>query len=127
MAIFKGNNKTKVSLLGVNDTGVSIITRGTVIKGKITAQSEIHIEGNFEGQIQSESVIVINNGGTGKGNIKANKMIINGLFEGESKCDCIEIHSQGKYRGDIFTDDLLIERGGSFIGSSHTKNDIKNN
>lgn len=120
MALFS-NNKGKTPLLGVNNNGVSLITEGTIIKGKIKAQSEIHIQGVFEGDIDSQSTIVIDSSGKSKGNMKANRMVINGLFEGESKCTNIEILSEGKYRGDIYADDLVIEKGGSFHGTSHPK------
>ena len=53
-----------------------------------------------------------------KGEISANKVIINGLFEGKITAQHIEILTSGKAQGTIQTDNLCIERGGCFVGET---------
>ncbi len=119
--IFGGDKKPKQQLISVNNAGMSFVANGTSIKGNISAQSEIFIEGHFEGEISSQSTVVIGENGRGQGTIKANRMVINGTFEGESECEIIEIMTSGKHKGEIIADELVIERGGSFVGNSSKK------
>ncbi len=53
-----------------------------------------------------------------KGEISANKVIINGLFEGRIVAQSIEILTAGKAQGIMQTDNLCIERGGCFVGET---------
>lgn len=119
--IFGGEKKSKQQLISVNNAGMSFIANGTIIKGNINAQSEIFIEGQFEGEILSQSTVVIGENGKGKGTIQANRMVVNGVFEGESECEIIEIMASGRHNGEIIVNELVIERGGSFVGNSRKK------
>lgn len=53
-----------------------------------------------------------------KGEINADKVIINGLFEGKIIAKSIEVLAAGKAQGTMQTDNLCIERGGSFVGET---------
>lgn len=53
-----------------------------------------------------------------KGDINADKVIINGLFEGKIVANSIEVLTSGKALGLMQTDNLCIERGGSFVGET---------
>ena len=119
--IFGGEKKSKQQLISVNNAGMSFIANGTIIKGNINAQSEIFIEGQFEGEIFSQSTVVIGENGRGKGTIQANRMVVNGIFEGESECEIIEIMASGTHKGEIIVNELVVERGGSFVGNNRKK------
>lgn len=53
-----------------------------------------------------------------KGEISANKVIINGQFQGKIVAQSIEVLAAGKALGVMQTDNLCIERGGSFVGET---------
>lgn len=75
----------------------------------------------MEGKINTEKTLIISRSGRVKGEIIADKVIINGLFEGECYANHVEILPHGKAQGVIHSDELSIERGGNFIGESqHT-------
>ncbi|MEE2023193.1 polymer-forming cytoskeletal protein [Alkalimonas sp. MEB004] len=78
----------------------------------------MHIDGYMEGKINTEKTLVISRSGRVKGEIIADKVIINGLFEGECYANHVEILPDGKAQGCIHSDELSIERGGQFIGES---------
>lgn len=52
-------------------------------------------------------------------------MVINGLFEGNCYANTVDILSNGKAHGSMHTDDLCIERGGSFLGHTQPTADEK--
>lgn len=78
----------------------------------------MQVDGYVEGKIVSEKTLVISGTGRIKGELTADKVIINGLFEGDCFANTVEILPQGKAHGVIHCDDLSIERGGSFIGKT---------
>lgn len=78
----------------------------------------MQVDGYLEGKITSEKTIVISASGRIKGEVTADKLIINGLFDGECYANTVEVLPQGKAHGTIHSDDLSIERGGSFIGKT---------
>jgi cytoskeletal protein CcmA (bactofilin family) len=76
----------------------------------------MQVDGYVEGKISSEKTLIISAVGRIKGEVTADKVIINGLFDGQIFANTVEILPQGKVQGTIHTKDLCIERGGSFIG-----------
>ncbi len=78
----------------------------------------LHLDGEIIGEVTSSSVIVIGKSGVLKGQVKANKIVINGIFEGEMNVDSLEILSGGILNGNIIVKQLSIENGGKFNGSS---------
>lgn len=69
--------------------------------------------------------MIISASGRVKGEITADKVVINGLFEGDCYANTVEILPNGKAHGSIHSDDLCIERGGSFLGKTRPTTDEK--
>ncbi|KKO44425.1 hypothetical protein WG68_15335 [Arsukibacterium ikkense] len=78
----------------------------------------MQVDGYVEGVITSEKTLIISAAGRVKAQVTADKVIINGLFDGELFANTVEILPHGKAHGIIHSDDLCIERGGSFIGET---------
>jgi cytoskeletal protein CcmA (bactofilin family) len=78
----------------------------------------MQVDGYVEGKIISDKTLVISVSGRVKGEVTADKVIINGLFDGNCYANSVEILPQGKAHGVIHCDDLSIERGGSFLGKT---------
>jgi cytoskeletal protein CcmA (bactofilin family) len=53
-----------------------------------------------------------------KGDLHAAHIVINGLVTGRCYAAVVTLLEQGHIEGDVFTDELEIERGGIFIGQS---------
>ncbi|EAJ0328711.1 polymer-forming cytoskeletal protein [Campylobacter lari] len=111
MAIFN-----KGSIATVSET--TVVSNGAKIEGKFYFDSMLHLDGEITGVIDSSNVIVIGKSGVLKGQVKANKIVINGVFEGEMQVDSLEILSGGVLNGNIIVKQLSIENGGKFNGSS---------
>lgn len=96
----------------------TVIAQGCTINGSLRLSCDMQVDGYIEGKIVSEKTLVISGTGRIKGELTADKVIINGLFEGDCFANSVEILPQGKAHGVIHCDDLSIERGGSFIGKT---------
>ena len=116
MAIFDKTGKKAIT-----DTGVTLIAKSTRIEGTIDLECNLHVDGEINGDIISNSSITIGKSGYVEGSITAPKVIINGEFSGTIDADSIEILSNGKVSGSISSKELMIERNGFFDGESHSK------
>lgn len=59
---------------------------------------------------------MISNSGHVKGEIFADKIIVNGQVEGSCYANAIQILEKGKVNGSSYSDNLSIEQGGLFLG-----------
>ena len=96
----------------------NILAYGTTIKGGITADSDIRIDGTLEGDIDCKGKIVIGNKGVIIGNITCVNAEIIGTLNGSIVVsDTLTVQSTGKIEGDIKTSVLVVEPNAFFCGS----------
>lgn len=118
MAIF---NKTDVSTSASSET--TIIASGAKIDGVFNFNSRLHVDGEVLGQIHSKSIVTIGKSGKMSGEITANRLIVNGIFEGEANCDGVEVLAGGTFLGKVISKELMIEAKAQFEGESKIKVD----
>ena len=110
MGVFNKSNK------GSTPNGATVIAQGTCIIGGISTKGTVNIDGKFEGVILEADVIAIGLTGEVIGDIKANNLIVNGLFDGKIDCNIVQILENGKVIGDMQYNELIIEPNGKFEG-----------
>ena len=118
MAIF---NKDDGNAPASSET--TIIASGAKIDGTFNCNSRLHVDGEVIGQIHSKSIVTIGKGGKVNGQITANRLIVNGFFEGEADCDGVEVLAGGKFLGKVVSKELMIEVKAAFEGESKIKKD----
>ena len=125
MAIFNKNN------LNPSVSETTVISAGARIEGQFYFDSMLHVDGELNGEIRSQSVVVIGKSGVIKGRLVADKIVVNGIFEGELDANNLEILMGGLVNGNIIIKEFAIENGGRFIGNSKIKDEninlIENN
>lgn len=97
----------------------TFISLGARLSGTIACDANMTIEGLIEGDLLCDESVKIEHSGTVKGDIRAQQVVINGVVEGRIYASAITILTQGKMVGDIFADELSIEKGGVFTGMSN--------
>ena len=112
----KSNKQTK------EKPGATIIANGTYLIGGINTYGTVHIDGKFEGVILDADIIYIGKSGEVIGDIKANNLVISGLFDGKIDCNEVHILSSGKVIGEIKYNDLHVDENGKFEGKGIRKN-----
>ncbi|WRA90923.1 polymer-forming cytoskeletal protein [Helicobacter pylori] len=118
MAIFDNNNKSANAKTGP----ATIIAQGTKIKGELHLDYHLHIDGELEGVVHSESTVVIGQTGSVVGEIFANKLVVSGKFTGTVEAEVVEIMPLGRLDGKISSQELVVERKGILIGETRPKN-----
>ncbi|MEH2920678.1 polymer-forming cytoskeletal protein [Samsonia erythrinae] len=97
----------------------TFISQGARMAGSLAVDGNITVEGQVEGDIQCDDTIKVEHTGQINGEMKSQQIIINGRVEGRVVASVVAILAQGKVFGDIFSDELSIEKGGIFTGQSH--------
>ena len=115
MAIFDKSNQLDES------RKTTIISSGFSLKGDITTDCILHIDGNFEGTLNSSSFVSVEPNGIIKGDIIASKLTVSGLVEGSINADRVELLNNGSIKGKIISKELIIEATGTFEGESIVK------
>lgn len=108
---------------------VSRISIGTEIKGNLVSQSDIRIDGAFEGDLIAGGKLVIGESAIIKGNIICSSADVWGRIDGELTVeDAITFKSNSKFFGNLKTGRICIEMGTVFNGTCRiiTESDFKN-
>lgn len=115
-------NQSRADVSVVTVAGVTrkntFIALGVQLSGILEGQGNIVIEGLIEGNVSGTHQVRVEAGGQVKGDIRASHIVINGYAEGGLYADAITLQREGKIKGKINTDELIIEKGGIFIGTS---------
>lgn len=119
MAIFNNGNSKSSSLS--TDSNTTIITAGAKITGEVELSCNLYIDGELEGSIHSTKEVNVGKNGYVKGNIAAEKLILQGHIEGSMDATRVEIKATGHMSGEITSNELVIESKGTFEGSSIVK------
>ncbi|WQT66792.1 polymer-forming cytoskeletal protein [Helicobacter pylori] len=118
MAIFDNNNKSANAKTGP----ATIIAQGTKIKGELHLDYHLHVDGELEGVVHSKGTVVIGQTGLVLGEIFANKLVVNGKFNGVVEAEVVEIMPSGLLEGKVSSQELVVERKGILIGETRPKN-----
>lgn len=87
------------------------------IKGEITSDEILTVEGTVEGNLNISRTLTIGKDGHVEGEIKAQQVKIHGTAEGNVEAtEKLEISSNGNFSGTVRSDTLVIEEGAVFRG-----------
>lgn len=97
----------------------SIIGEGVRIKGNLTSEHDIIIDGQLTGNVKTKGAVTVGIGAVIKGNLVASDATIAGQVEGDVKVSGhASISETGQVRGNIACSNLAIAAGGIFSGTS---------
>jgi cytoskeletal protein CcmA (bactofilin family) len=98
---------------------VCVIGAKTVIKGEITGDEDVLIEGRVEGQIRISRDVRVGPNGVVKSTIEAASIVVSGEVIGDcSATSRVEIQASGKLTGNIRAPKIVISEGAMFKGNS---------
>jgi cytoskeletal protein CcmA (bactofilin family) len=96
-----------------------VIGTKTVIKGEITGDEDIVVDGTIEGQIRIGRDLRVGPGGVVKANVHAQSIVVSGELQGDCQASQrVELQSTGKLTGNIRAPRVVIAEGATFRGTS---------
>ncbi|TJY42180.1 polymer-forming cytoskeletal protein [Cohnella pontilimi] len=97
----------------------TLIGEGTQFEGKIRSAAGIRIEGQLTGDIECTGDVTIGENGVARSNIRARNVILAGHVTGNvTATGNLTIKASGNLNGNLTAQELSIESGGVFQGSS---------
>jgi len=100
-----------------NSDGSSLISNNTKVVGEIKGDKELIISGEFEGEINLTSFLLLKSDGKIKGKVEADNIVVEGHIEGDVVArQKIEIRAPGVFNGNVVCKQIAIEEGAFFQG-----------
>ncbi len=102
----------------IGDQVGTIIGNDTSLKGNITSQGTIRIDGHHEGELATAGDLVVGEGGRLQAQIKARNALVAGMINGNvDVSEKLELLPTAKVYGDIKVGTLTINEGAVFRGA----------
>lgn len=118
--MFNTKNKTDMNSSASGATGATLISAGTTLKGDISSNSDLRIDGTVNGNISCTSKIIIGATGVVEGDISCNQADIAGKVSGSVRSkELLQLRGQSVVSGNLFTGKLQVEPTASFNGQVH--------
>lgn len=119
--MFNSKNKTEMQLEKTNGgNGTTLISSGTTIKGDISSNSDLRIDGTINGNIQSSAKIVIGANGVVEGDIIGTQADIVGKVTGNIRTkELLQLRGDSVVIGNLYAGKLQIEPTATFNGQCH--------
>jgi cytoskeletal protein CcmA (bactofilin family) len=95
------------------------IGRTVVIKGEISGNESLYIDGRVEGSVTfKDHRVTVGRNGVVQANISAREVVIMGKVTGNVECsDRVDIRSEGSLTGDVVSARISVEDGAMLRGS----------
>ncbi len=94
------------------------VAAGINVSGKLIFSEPVRIEGYFRGEVSSADLVVIADGATVEGRVRAPKLVVHGELRGDiTGSTRVYLGPRSRVRGDIQTANLTICEGAHFNGS----------
>lgn len=107
---------------------INIINEGTSIKGEISSEGDIRIDGILIGNIDAKGRLVIGPKGRIEGKIVCNTIEVSGFVKGViTVTDILTMKSSSQINGEIFAGKLSVEPGAVFNGTCSMGGNVKEN
>lgn len=111
------------------DAGVTHISKTVVLKGSVTGNENLFVDGRVEGTVDlPNSVVTVGVNGQIEAAVTARELVILGKMKGDVvAAERVEIRAQGALIGDVSAFRISIEDGAFFKGSIDIRKDGSKN
>jgi cytoskeletal protein CcmA (bactofilin family) len=100
-----------------SDSREAVIGRATRVKGRISGDGDLLVEGSVEGDISVRGDVTIAEGARGSSNVEAQAVTIRGELEGDVRASGgVHIEAGARVRGDLRGDSIAIDEGAEYVG-----------
>lgn len=100
--------------------GTTLIGAGTTLKGDLSSNSDLRIDGTVIGNVHCSAKVVIGANGVVEGDISGNQADIIGKVTGNIKAkDLLQLRGDSVVTGNLYAEKLQVEPSATFNGQCH--------
>lgn len=100
--------------------GTTLISSGTTLKGDISSNGDLRIDGTIIGNISSNAKIIIGASGVVEGDISGNQADIVGKVSGNIRAkELLQLRGDSVVTGNVYAGKLQVEPSATFNGQCH--------
>jgi cytoskeletal protein CcmA (bactofilin family) len=104
---------------GATGRPVCVIGTKTTIKGEVSGDEDVLVEGTVEGQIRITKDLRVGNSGVVRATVEAQSIVVSGEVAGDvAAANRVEIQATGRLTGNIRAPKVVIAEGAMFKGNS---------
>lgn len=100
----------------------TLLSEDVDFQGNINLSRPAMIKGQVTGKIESVSNVFIEKGSDVKADVKAQELSVKGALSGTVQASAVELGSSAVFNGDITAQNLAMESGCTFSGTSRIGN-----
>jgi len=94
---------------------INSLSKGTVVEGTISADSDIRIDGSIKGTVDCKGKLIVGPTGVLDGIINCANAVIEGSIKGKlTVTELLHVKETAKINGEIVTDKLIVQAGAIF-------------
>lgn len=119
--MFNAKNKSDMALeKPTSGNGTTLVGAGTTVKGDISSNSDLRIDGTVIGNIHCSAKVVIGANGVVEGDISGNQADIIGKVSGNIKAkELLQLRGDSTVTGNLYAEKLQVEPSATFNGQCH--------
>ncbi|MBC6492172.1 polymer-forming cytoskeletal protein [Flavihumibacter stibioxidans] len=118
--MFNGKSKSEAASEVSSSNSTSLIGNGTTLKGDISSNGDLRIDGKLIGNVHSTAKVVIGANGIVEGDIHGVQADIMGKVTGTIRVkELLQLKASGVVNGNIHAGKLQIEPAATFNGGCH--------
>lgn len=103
-----------------NGNGATLISAGTTLKGDISSNNDLRIDGTVIGNINCAAKIIVGSSGSVEGDISGNQADITGRIAGNVRAkELLQLRGDSIVSGNLYAGKLQIEPTATFNGQCH--------
>jgi cytoskeletal protein CcmA (bactofilin family) len=105
------------SVAGSSQGNMAIIGKGTQIRGRVSGDGDLRVEGGVSGEIALKGNLSVGDGAEIAADVQAASVVVEGAIEGDiSATEAVTIRSTARVNGAIRGSSVSIQEGASVSG-----------
>ena len=117
--------KTGTNEKASSGSGATLVSAGTTMRGDISSDTDLRIDGTVKGNIQCTAKVVVGANGVVEGDISGTQADIVGKVTGTIRVkELVQLRGECIVTGNLFAGKLQVEPTATFNGECHMGNNI---
>jgi len=123
--MLRGSAAARSITHGPAEAAESTLGRGARVRGRISGEGDLRVEGHIEGDVRVSGQLALEEGASITGDIEAAAVVIGGLLTGDvASRGAVTVRATAKVEGNLGGAEVSLEEGASFHGRIEAEFDM---